>query len=125
MHNKEGKIYKKFSTKEKALRYTKYLGHKQLATVEYFKKARHDGVIPLYAEFDGVWRAALKGSEKIIERNTGGSWLAAFPSRLNMPRPHHNLHPTESSVRSDLQAAFQDAFLEREGLPNTDKVEKT
>ena len=40
VHNKEGKVYKKFSTREKALRYTKYLGHKQLATVEYFKKSK-------------------------------------------------------------------------------------
>ena len=37
VYNSEGKRYKTFSSKSKAMNYTKYLAHKQLATVEYFK----------------------------------------------------------------------------------------
>jgi len=37
VYNSGGKHYKSFSSKSKALNYTKYLAHKQLATVEYHK----------------------------------------------------------------------------------------
>ena len=112
VHNKDGKVYKKFTTREKALRYTKYLAHKQLATVEYFKKARTDGMENIYAEFDSLWGEACKPNANDYHITpTTHSYYCLSGMSLKMNRPTD--YKTQNwLLQADTILAFKDAFIE-------------